>query len=326
MKSLGKIVVFILTSCLLVAASGCQKFNDPGIDREEYTPDSTLFRDNNKRHLLFISIDGLPAEALQSIAAPTMVSLLPHAKFSWDVRNVPVTNAASWASMMTGNDTLIHRIWDESFYAKPIDSTSSIPVSPNLTAFRLIYSASPEMKLAAASSWPNLVNTLLRDADTKVVTESDLQTKDEAKKILNTDVDVLVVQFGSVIRAGIDYGFSSTTAEYKAAVMQCDDYVKELLTVMKSRPGYAKEEWLTMITTTQGGSGLMADRFAAKPGFLIVYNPLFKTQDLVKMNPSIRVLKEDMTPQILYWMKVPQTNAVQSGQLWIDRFGVEFIK
>lgn len=235
-------------------------------------------------------------------------------------------NAGSWAGMMTGNDITRHRVFDSSFYPRPIDSSATTPLSPNLSVLRLLYNYKPgAIRTAAVSSWGNLVNTMLRDADVKVATGSDADTKDQAVRILQTDsARVIVTQFGDVYHKGVQYGFSNLAAPYADAVSRTDGYIGEILNALKSRSNYNNEEWLVIVTTTQGGSGL--DRAPIAPGFFVAYNPMFKSQDLTLTNPAVNVLQQDLTPQILYWMKVPQSSAVQKGQLWLDRFGIEFLK
>lgn len=486
MKVFIKIGLALVSVVLLIA--GCKKFYDPVLDQHEYKPDSSgPTTAVNKRHVLVIGIDGLPASELKAIAPTNIVGLLPNAKYSWNVAlpvirtekdvttdgvltvafenasgaaaangssklvdnnvssyfscgpiqpylpnlwaqqeyraNLPVVeaytmtsateaasqnwrdpgtwtlqaandingpwvvldnrsgeiftargqtkrfevsnttpyrfyrlvvssivainftgylqlaewrlvkyllssggNAGSWAGMITGNDISQHRVFDSSFYPRPVDSSAGTPLSPNLSALRLLYNYKPgAFRTAAISSWGNLVNTLLKDADVKVVTGGDTDTKDQTVRVLKTDsARVIITQFGDVYNKGLQYGFSKTSAPYADAVGRTDGYIGEMLNALKSRPGYTNEEWMVVITTTQGGSGV--DRAPIAPGFFVAYNPMFKSQDLSLTNPAVNVLQQDLTPQLLYWMKVPQSAAVQKGQLWLDRFGIEFLK
>ena len=239
---------------------------------------------------------------------------------------MPGINAASWGSMMTGNSRTIHRIGDSSFYASPVDTTNTVPVSPNLTALRLLHDYDYGIKSVAISSWSNLVTTLLKDADQKFVTASDEETKNKAVDLLKKDSSyVFVTQFGDVFNTRAQYGTSNSSQQFIDVVNKTDGYIKELTDAVKSRASYGKEEWLILITSTQGGTGMGLPVDLSR-SFLIAYNPLFKQQDLSKMNPVINVQQEDVARQILYWMKVPGGPAIQTGQLWLDRFGVEFIK
>lgn len=483
-RRIFKNFVLIATTGVSLSLASCEKFADPGLDQETYTPDTTSIYSKNNRRVLLVGIDGLPAEAVQRIAPANIMGMLSNSKYSWDVRpllivtgeedvtasgtlsvrlenasgangaegskklvngsiadmyscgpiatilpnlwfqlsfavNPPVVeaytvtsgigtvtvrdpknwtfqgsndgntwtvldtqigqtfsarsqtkrfsfdnriaynyyrmvvsdifniaatgyyhqgewrliqfkyypglnNTSSWASMMTGNSRTVHRIFDSSFYATPVDTTNTIPVSPNLTALRLLHDYNYGLKSVAISSWGNLVKTLLGDADRKIVTSDDEDTKDKAvDRLKNDSSQVFIAQFGDVYSKLAQYGAAS--ADYAASVQKVDGYIKELTNAIKSRAGYANEEWLVLLTTTQGGAGT-GRFFDPSPGFLIAYNPVFKQQDLSKMNPVINVQLQDIARQIIYWMKVPNTPAIQTGALWLDRFGVEFIK
>lgn len=235
-------------------------------------------------------------------------------------------NAASWTSFMTGNSRTIHTVSDSSFYAKPADTTNTIPVSPNLTAIRMIHDYNVNTRAVAVSAWGNLINTLLKDADKRVVTTNDEDTKNKTVELLKADsAQLFIAQFGDVYNARLQSGSTDSSPQFVTAVNKTDAYIKELLDAIKSRSNYNGEEWLVLITSTQGGTGLGIP-VDLKPGFLIAYNPIFKSQDLSKMNPAITVHQEDVARQLLYWLKVPGNSAIQTGSLWLDRFGVEFIK
>ena len=478
-------LLLLAFACFGAVLTSCQKFPDPGLDQETYKPDSSTLYAANPRRVLFVSIDGLPADAVQTIAPPNITALLSNSKYSWEVKPLvviggetdvtrrgtlavrlehaggaanaegssrltdsiftnmyscgPITailpnlwmrlqfatnrplveaytvtsgsgtvlvrdptawvfegsmdgsiwtvldrqsnqtftarsqtkkyrfesrvayqyyrlvvasivniaatgyyhqgewrliqndyldgiNNASWGSMMTGNNRNIHRIWDSTFYAKPVDTTNSIPVSPNLTALRLLHDYNENIKSVAISSWGNLVNTFLRDANRKVVTSSDEDTKNKAVEMLKQEsAQVFITQFGDVFNTRLATGPSNSDPQFVAAVNKTDTYIKELTDAIKSRPDYSKEEWVVVITSTQGGSGT-GTPVDLSSGFIVLHNPLFRPQDLTKMNPAITVKQEDVARQILYWMKVPTTPAIQTGSLWLDRFGAEFIK
>jgi hypothetical protein len=318
---------FFLISFLIITLFGCKKFADPGVIDEKYTPgvaSDTL----KERKMLFISIDGLSSEALQAVNPVNIQELLKNSKYTWNVASAAraTTNAASWASMMTGNDTTRHRTWDSTFYPTPIDTTNRIPVPVNLTALRYLHNKNQSLTITAIAPWFNLVNTFLVDANTKIVTTGDADTKNNAVNEIKTkDPALIITQFNSVQKAGIQYGFSASVNEFSNAIKTVDGYINEMVLALKSRPDYAKENWLVFITTTQGGSGLKND-VNIKPGFIIAYSPYFKPANIFTLTPSIATRKEDIAPQILYWFKTAVPNTIASGSVWIDRFEAEFYK
>ncbi|MBO9593604.1 MAG: alkaline phosphatase family protein [Niabella sp.] len=314
--------VFLASGILL---AGCKKFADPGVIIEEYTPDTTVKAASNQRKMLLINIDGLSATVLQAIKPATLQGLLEHAKYSFNTTvNVPVNNTASLGSLFTGNFET--RLWDSTFYAVPVDSTSAIPVPLNLTAFRYIHDVLPSKKFAAVADWPNLVTTLLADADKKVVTSGDVETKTNVETILKSgNMDVVFARFSSVQKAGKQFGYGPG-ADYEAAIRTVDGYIGDIMTALKSRPTFKDEKWLTLVTTTQVSDSLMKskDSNAKIPGFLIAHYPGFTGQDITKLNPAIQAKNEDVAPMMLYWLSVSKPSTITNGANWIDRFELEF--
>lgn len=312
---------------LATAIVGCTKFADPGVIDDNYNP-GTSADSLKERKMLLISIDGLPAEALQAVSPTNINVLLQNSKYTWSVASAakPTTNAASWASMMTGNDTIKHRIWDSTFYATPIDTTNKVPVPVNLTALRYLHNKDQSIMITAIAPWNNLVNTLLIDANTKIVTTDDADTKTKSVNEIKTKNPALIIaEYNSVVTTGIQYGFSATISQYASAIQTVDGYIGEMIAAIKARQTYGKENWLVLITTNQGGSGLRNDA-NIKPGFLIAYNSYFKGDNISTLQSSIPVRKEDIAPQILYWFKTPVPTTITSGSVWIDRFATEFYK
>ena len=325
--NLYKILAFLLAAWLLIA--GCKKFPDPGIVAEPYTPDTTVRSVSEQRKMLLINIDGLSATVLQSLKPDKLTALLQRSKYSFNTAtNLPVNNTAALGSMFTGNYET--RLWDSTFYAVPVDTTNAIAVPLNLTAFRYIHNVFPSKKIAAVADWGNLVNTLLADADRKIVTTSDLETKTNVENLVKTEnLDVVFARFSSVQKAGMDYGFNAGS-EYEAAIKQVDGYVGDIMTALKSRTGYQNEKWLTVITTTQVSDTLLTTKnWAASPikipGFIMAHYDGFTSQDITKLNPAIVAKNEDVAAMMLYWLSVAKPSTLSNGTSWLDRFELEFL-
>lgn len=317
------VLYLFLYAIALAGSNGCTKFPDPGIIDDPYRPaaDTSAIR---QRKMLFISIDGISANMLNTTKPAFIQELLARSKYTWNVASAPkpVTNAASWASMMTGNDTLRHRIYDSTFYATPVDSTNKIPVPVNLTALRHLHTKSQALQITAIAPWYNLVHTLLADANTRMVTADDAGTRSQAVTMLKTgNPDLVITEFISAQQAGIQKGFSDGSVA--DALHTIDGYIKEMVHAIQQRPTYQKENWMVLLTTTQGGSGLRNDADVA-PGFMIVHNAHFTPANLFTLTPSISVRKEDVAAQLLYWFRTAVPSVVSDGRVWIDRFESEF--
>lgn len=321
-------VAFVLGAIALSSGS-CKKFPDPGLMTEDYKPDTTVRTVSNERKVLLITIDGLRSDMLQAIKPTAIQALMANAKYSFSAAtSLPVNNTSAFGSMLTGNTET--RLWDSTFYAVPVDSTNTIPVPLNLTALRYIHDVYPSKKFAAVADWPNLVNTLLADADKKIATSGDLDTKTKVEQILKSDdMDMIIARFSSVQRAGQQYGYVAG-AEYEAAIRTVDGYIGEIMNALKSKPGYAGEKWLTVITTTQVSDTLLTTRNwndspSKIPGFLIAHYPGFSAQDITKLNPVIVAKNEDIAAMMLYWLSVIKPATLLNGSSWLDRFELEFL-
>lgn len=324
-----KISAAALVMGALVLNSSCKKFADPGLMVEEYKPDTTVRTVSNERKVLLITIDGLRSDVLQAIKPAAIEAILANAKYSFSAAtSLPVNNTAAFGSMFTGNAET--RLWDSTFYAVPVDSTNTIPVPLNVTAFRYIHDVYPTKRFAAVADWPNLVNTLLADADAKVITSGDLDTKTNVEHLLKSDdMDVVVARFSSVQKAGMEYGYAAGS-EYEAAIRTVDGYIGDIMTALKSKPGYAGEKWLTVIATTQVSDTLLTtkswnDSPLSIPGFLIAHYPGFSAQDLTKLNPAVVAKNEDIAAMLLYWLSVTKPSTLVNGTSWLDRFELEFL-
>lgn len=324
--------LFIITAGLMTviaSITGCKKFADPGVIIEEYKPDTTVRAVSGQRKMLLVNVDGLSADVLQALKPAAFQAILQNAKYSFGaITNLPVNNTAALGTVFTGNSET--RLWDSTFFAVPVDSTNTIPVPLNLTAFRYIHNVLPVKKFAAVADWPNLVTTLLDDADKKVVTANDSETKDKVGGILKNDnMDIVFARFSSVQKAGSQFGFKAGP-EYESAVKTVDGYLGEIMNALKSRPNYKDEKWLTVITTTQVSDTLLTvqnwkDSPIKIPGFIIAHHTGFTSQDITKLNPAIVAKNEDIAAMMLYWLTVTKPSTLINGSSWLDRFELEFL-
>lgn len=329
-KSVG--IVFA-AALLILFLDSCKKFPDPGMNIEAYQPDSSRTVVSTKRKVLLINIEGLTSQALTSVNPPQISGLLANAKigFGEDTVAFPLNSTSSWGALITGN--YVTRMWDSTFYATPVDSTSTVPVPYNLTALRHMHDHSTySNRIVAVTSWYNLLHTLLADADKKILTSDDAGTKNETVASLKTDsANLIVCNFNSVNVAGLQGGYSTANSGYVQNIQTVDGYIGEMITAMKSRSSYNKESWLTLITNTEAVDSLVtsAKSYMGLPNkispFIIAHNKNLKPNNLSTMVPKLDIRRADAGALILYWLKIPRPLAVQNGTTWLDRFGIEFI-
>src|SRR5690606_13119491 len=68
--------------------------------------------------------------------------------------------------------------------------------------------------------------------------------------------DFVFFYIGQVDEAGHSKGFHPTVPEYIAAIERADRLVGQVLSAVDSRPTRAEEDWLIIVTSDHGGSGL----------------------------------------------------------------------
>ncbi len=261
-------------SLSVLAIAGCKKYDNPPPVFEELKPISDV-----QRKVLVISIDGVTGSEIKSIAPTNIGTLQQTSKYSYEVQKSGVgTDASSWASMATGVSYAKHQIATESFerLADPTgDDHAPVTSYRNVLDYITQFKAT---KTAVVTPWSNL-RYYLRNADFAPVVSTDLAVKDSTVNILNKqdNLGAIFVNLRDVEIAGANGGFSASNANYKNAIVKADEYVGNIVTALKARKNYAKEDWLIMVTTNHGGSSTNP-----QAGFIVASNPRFKQEEIKK--------------------------------------------
>lgn len=265
--------IFALSFCI-VAISACKKYNTPPQIFEELRTDTS-----SRRKVMVISIDGLSGADLKSLQPTNIKALLSHSKYNYDVLKSGVgTDAATWASMMTGVSYGKHQISDDSFEL-PYDQSNGLGATvsnyKNVLNYITEYRAT---KTAVITPWANLRKYMI-NADEAPVVSTDLAAKNSTLELINgnEDIGVFVVNFKDVEKAGLNGGFSLSNANYLAAATKADEYVGNIVDAIVARKSYAKEDWLIMVTSDHGGSSAMPTN-----GFLVANNKNFQPTEMKK--------------------------------------------
>lgn len=80
---------------------------------------------------------------------------------------------------------------------------------------------------------------------------ADAKTLEIAVQHLTTqDPDAAFVYFGNTDEIG--HEFDSLAPEYRAEIEKADQYVGDLVAALRSRPSYATEDWLILMSTDHG--------------------------------------------------------------------------
>lgn len=260
---------------MLALYSGCKKYENPPRVFED--PAITA---SPSRKVLVISIDGVTGAELKSVAPANLTAMQKSSKYSYNASldKSKVTDASSWVSMLTGVDYNAHKISQATFSNDIQTGADAHAPIPQFNTF-LDYSVqSKGTKSAFITPWEALRNYLNNFPDFLPLVTTDQAVKDSTVKILSTQnqLGAVFVNFREVVAAGDAGGYSASgNPEYKAKIEQSDKFVGEILTALKSRKNFNREDWLVVVTTNHGGS-----EANPKNGFLIAQNPRFREFEL----------------------------------------------
>ncbi|MFB5945242.1 LamG-like jellyroll fold domain-containing protein [Albibacterium profundi] len=243
-----------LAMVTLGTVSSCTMYENPSPVFEEY---ETNTNSEIQRKVLVVSIDGVVGSEIEQAVPQTISKLIENGKYTWSgISEAKTNDASTWTSMVTGVSVDKHLVEDETFRAlpDPNDPHSLPDFYPSL--FYRLLEARPEYNTVAISPWSNLVNTLLIEAESRIIPENDVAVKDSAVfQLVNKDPEVMFVNFRSVLEAGVADGFSIENPSYLEAINVVDGYLAEIFEALENREAYEKEEWLVVVTSNHGGTG-----------------------------------------------------------------------
>ncbi len=285
-------LTFLITISMLWVVSSCKKYADP----PPYFEDDSTSAVVGQRKVLLIGIDGLPGKEFTALNPPTMMSMLQKGKYTLSnaVDDAVSTDAASWKTLLSGVSYAKHKVKDSTFESLNQPQEGQVGKSYPSMFYFIIRSAKPDLKSRFISPWADMLNQLTPEVSVKVPVVNDQAVKDSAVNALkNKNDDLVVVHFNGASIAGKANAFSAANANYKAAVLKIDGYVNEIMTALKARPGYNKDEnWLVIVTGTHGGIdngyGSGSDAETLVPS--IYYNEKFQKTEFVKADYSSAVI------------------------------------
>ena len=240
------------------------------------------------KRVLFIGIDGCRADAVTTAIERGMAPQLK--AISQDKNGLltlkcyaggelgkpthqPTVSGPGWTSLLTGVWMNQHGVKDNRFIGGRMRTYSHF--------MRRIKEVRPNAFCASFTDWPPIHDfiadgsrdngkdfldvkfTCVPDSKRHFIDnpEKDIEVRDEALKTLRThNPDAMFVYFGQVDEFGhgaVDSraNFSPDSTLYLNAISHVDSHVGELIRAMRSRPKFAEEDWLVLITTDHGGRG-----------------------------------------------------------------------
>ncbi|MFF2630474.1 alkaline phosphatase family protein [Kitasatospora griseola] len=198
---------------------------------------------------LVIGIDGTRYDKLVTADAPNLKSLM--ASGTTATANLyanplaPTLSGPGWSTIATGVWPDKHKALDNAFTGARFD------LYPDYAS--RLETADPGNSTLVIGSWnPITANVFNGKADLRIPeSENDPKTASDAADFLaHGNPDSVFLHFDEVDEAGHGYGGAST--QYMSALHTVDGLVGQVLTGLRSRPTYAAEDWLVVVTTDHG--------------------------------------------------------------------------
>lgn len=267
-----KRLIYIVIAALALA--GCKKYDNPPPIFEEPRNLNIV-----SRKVMIISIDGVPGAELLTMAPPNIMELKKNSKYSLSVLKSSVsTDASTWTSMVTGASYANHSVSTDDFQITPdpnADEHDAVNIRRNILDY---ISSEKGTKTAIVTAYTGLRN-YVKVADFSPRVSSDLAVKDSTVALLaNSQLGVTIADFRETVAAGNDGGFTAANPKFKASVLKADEYIGNIMTAIKARKSYDKEDWLVLITSNHGG-----DDANPSSGFIMAYHKNIKEQELRKV-------------------------------------------
>jgi predicted AlkP superfamily pyrophosphatase or phosphodiesterase len=210
--------------------------------------------------VLLIGLDGVRVDVLVQASTPNIDALAAGGGLSLEAQTRPNTvSGPGWSSMLTGVWMEKHGVEENQFGDNAYDRFPDF-----LTRIEQVR---PELSTLAVLDWPPLGTLedggpLISDRiDVKVNVNGDTIGYPDADRrsteiatflLMSQPVDAAFVYLGDVDVVGHDT--SSLSPEYRAAIETADEQVGRLVAAVRSRPAFAEEDWLILMSTDHGRS------------------------------------------------------------------------
>ncbi|MEU5537096.1 alkaline phosphatase family protein [Streptomyces sp. NPDC020362] len=225
--------------------------------------------------VLVIGLDGALLQRIKDADAPNLDALMaagltaPSSIYANPL--APTLSGPGWSTIITG-------VWPDKHNVKDNNFTGSrFAQYPDFLT--RVETAEPQLVTYAVASWAPITDTVLSPkVDTRISTPSaeyDTGTTSRAvAQLRDGNPDAVFVHLDNIDHAGHSYGAASQ--QYLDAIHGADAQVGQIVAAVKSRPAYADEDWLIMVTadhghTDPGGHG--GSTLQERQTFLIATGP-----------------------------------------------------
>ncbi|GGK45985.1 MULTISPECIES: alkaline phosphatase family protein [Flavobacteriaceae] len=202
-----------------------------------------------EKKVIIIGIDGCRPDALTAANTPNLDALIANGTYSLDARNTGITiSGPGWTSMLTGVWENKHNVVDNTF------NSYNYTAYPHL--FKRIEDYNSDFKTVSVAQW-HPINTKVVKSTADVIVNSEDSTLDTEKKAVNeltsNELTAMFIHFDDVDHAGHSTGFSLNNDNYINAIEKVDQSIGNVISALKNRENYDKEDWLVIVGTDHGG-------------------------------------------------------------------------
>lgn len=265
MDIMNRFKYVLVLLCGLYAS--CTKYDTPesiagGIE------DTAASKKSVKRYVLWVNIDGAVGSVVKREvergALPVMQKMLEHSKYVWtgvadDHALLTEGREAyneedplTWATMLTGINSRMHRIKDYSY--TPDFMIGDAAVTYAKTIVQYVSDKEPNLLMSCVSPWPNL-NRYVGGMQSVITSSSDEETLEVLRGQLEKGNNQLTLAaFKGVLEAGKSGGFVSENTSYLNALKLIDTGLGQLLATIEARKDAYYEDWLVCVTSNHGGT------------------------------------------------------------------------
>ncbi|MFF3595953.1 alkaline phosphatase family protein [Kitasatospora indigofera] len=198
---------------------------------------------------LVIGIDGTRYDKLLLADAPRIKALMaagltaPSSLYADPLS--PTVSGPGWSTIATGVWPDKHGVKENTFAGSRFNTYPSLG--------KRLETASSATSTLVVSSWNPVADTIFNGgADLRIAeSENDNRTAaDAADYLAHGNPDATFLHFDQVDEAG--HGYGGASSQYLAAIHSVDTLVGQVVDAVKSRPAYASEDWLILVTTDHG--------------------------------------------------------------------------
>lgn len=265
MDIMNRFKYVLVLLCGLYAS--CTKYDTPesiagGIE------DTAASKKSVKRYVLWLNIDGavgsVVKQEVEKGTLPVMQKMLGHSKYVWTGvaddhalltegrESYDEEDPLTWATMLTGMNSRMHRIKDYSY--TPDFMIGDAAVTYAKTIVQYVSDKEPNLLMSCISPWPNL-NRYVGAMQSVITTSSDEETLEVLQRQLEKgDNQLTLAAFKGVLEAGKSGGFVAENASYLNALKLVDTGLGRLLATIEAREDAYYEDWLVCVTSNHGGT------------------------------------------------------------------------